>query len=107
MASGCDPLDYQYNNKYGFHRTPPTDSNGESQSITHDNISRPSRSSAQEQSLPPSGGQLAPILYNSDNISDCIRRTSGSMTDNIRSSTMSTQISGQGYRSENFQVRWY
>lgn len=61
----------------------------------------------EESFLSTSGVQLAPILYNSNNISDAVNRMDESMTDNIRSSSKSTRTSGQAYLTETFiQVRW-
>lgn len=53
------------------------------------------------------GIQLAPILFNSANLSGSVEKRAASMTDSMRSRVNATHVSGDAYRTESFiSVRW-
>lgn len=53
------------------------------------------------------GVQSAPVLFNSDNITDSLARMGESMTDNIRSSNKGTLVNGRAFLTETYiHVRW-
>ncbi|KAL1853391.1 hypothetical protein Plec18170_005388 [Paecilomyces lecythidis] len=53
------------------------------------------------------GVQSAPILFNSDNITDSLARMGEGMTDNIRSSNKGALVNGRAFLTETYvHVRW-